>query len=280
MTDVAVAADLHVEEADGDTRPLNVEDLKPARTGAASDAKLEQVRALIALIATEASQLALTQVTEAIRDRIGSSGAGIPEEGTSNYWLRRVAFAAEAMNLAVDTLNLSGADIDLNTDQLEEIQLAIGAALGTTDDPSTTNTAIGRLQRIVELLGGELAVTVTNPTADPETGLAKDATLLNVDAAIAEGNAKLGELNGRLPDESGVWDYAGGADGTVELTGGKRVLGAAAVATEGGATVSINGGDEIPVPVNIGWEMAPRGNLDDATFEFVGTASFMVEFVT
>lgn len=106
-------------------------------------------------------------------------------------------------------------------------------------------------------------ITTANMIPAVETGLAKEVTL--------------GTVNGKLPDESGVWDYYGGSSGTVIVGAGERVLGIAAIATAAGATVAINGGDAIPVPTDIGVELAPRANLTAPTIVFSGTASYLVE---
>lgn len=77
---------------------------------------------------------------------------------------------------------------------------------------------------------------------------------------------------------SGSWGYHAGVSGTVNITG--RVLGVAAHAAAGGATVSINGGDTIPVPTGAGIALTPVGTLIAPTIVFTGTDSYMVETVT
>jgi hypothetical protein len=83
-----------------------------------------------------------------------------------------------------------------------------------------------------------------------------------------------------VPDEAGTWGYNAGVSGTVNLSGGKRVIGIAAIATEAGASMSINGGDSIPIPDDVGLEMAPRGNLVNPTIVFTGTAAYVIEHLS
>ena len=77
----------------------------------------------------------------------------------------------------------------------------------------------------------------------------------------------------------GVWGYAAGVDGTAVVTGGRRVLCIAAHCGSAGS-MSINGGDSIPIPANTQVTLEPVGNLVDPTITFVGTDSFFVETVT
>lgn len=82
------------------------------------------------------------------------------------------------------------------------------------------------------------------------------------------------------PAQRGTWGYAAGISGTRALTGSKRVLAVTAAATAAGASMTINGGDSIPIPANFGFAFEPRGNLTDPTFVFTGTDSYFVEYVT
>jgi hypothetical protein len=96
-------------------------------------------------------------------------------------------------------------------------------------------------------------------------------------------------FTGRVPDEVGTWAYYAGTAGPVtvgtKLGVGERVIGIAAAVSAAGATVTIDGGDTIPIPFPssgepvVGIELAPRGNLVDPVIVFAGTDSFMVEVV-
>ena len=90
---------------------------------------------------------------------------------------------------------------------------------------------------------------------------------------------RLGLINDKTPDELGIWAYYGGvSDAGLAVVG--RVLGISAYAASTGATVSINGGDAIPVPPSGGFALDPRGNLLDPTIVFAGTDAYFVEVVT
>lgn len=80
------------------------------------------------------------------------------------------------------------------------------------------------------------------------------------------------------PRTQGKWDYAAGASGTRTITGASRVLCIAAHSTAGG-TMTINGGDSIPIPANTQVTIEPVGNLSDPVIVFTGTDSYFVEFL-
>lgn len=130
-------------------------------------------------------------------------------------------------------------------------------------------------------------ITVSNPTAVglTDTQLRASAipvTITGVATAAnqATANASLASLDGKFPDESGVWDYTAGLTGTVTLTGGKRLLGIAASApTSGSASMQINGGAAITIPAGKSIEFEPRANTTDPTIVFTGTDSYVVEWV-
>lgn len=81
-----------------------------------------------------------------------------------------------------------------------------------------------------------------------------------------------------LPNEIGTWGYHAGTSGTLTVPAGARVLGIAAHST-GGGTMTINGGDSVPVPANVGVEVAPRGNLIGPTIQFISTDTYFVEYL-
>lgn len=82
-----------------------------------------------------------------------------------------------------------------------------------------------------------------------------------------------------LADQTGTWDYHAGASGTVTCSAGEKILGIAAHASSGGATMTINGGDSVPVPIG-GIGIQPQGNITAPTIVFTGTDSYFIEFVT
>lgn len=93
-------------------------------------------------------------------------------------------------------------------------------------------------------------------------------------------SAKLTDLIDRTPDITGTWDYRSGTSGSVSIPASGRVLSAAAVATSGAGTVTINAGDSIAIPEDVGWDHEPKANLVAPTYLFTGTDSYFVEFVT
>lgn len=88
-----------------------------------------------------------------------------------------------------------------------------------------------------------------------------------------------------LSQEAGAWGYASGASGTVTLTGSKRVLQITAIALEASGSITIDGGDSIPLPygatdkVSSSISIEPKGNLTDPVIVFTGTDSYFVEYV-
>jgi hypothetical protein len=77
----------------------------------------------------------------------------------------------------------------------------------------------------------------------------------------------------------GTWAYKGGVSGTVTVPAGGRVLDINAHSTAGGS-MTINGGDSIPIPANFGFTFTPMGNLVAPTIVFTSTDSYAVEYVT
>ena len=78
--------------------------------------------------------------------------------------------------------------------------------------------------------------------------------------------------------QTGTWAYHAGASGTLNVPAGERVLGIVAHATTAGS-FTINSGDSIPVPANVGIELEPVGNLTAPTIVFTGTDTYVVETV-
>jgi hypothetical protein len=77
----------------------------------------------------------------------------------------------------------------------------------------------------------------------------------------------------------GTWGYAAGVSGTPTIGAGKRVIGISAHCTIAGS-MTINGGNSIPIPANVSMNFNPLGNLTNPTIVFTGTDSFIVEFVS
>lgn len=109
-----------------------------------------------------------------------------------------------------------------------------------------------------------LPVTISGTIPLP-TGAATEATL----AALATDVEK----------NYGTWGYTSGIDGTIVITGSKRVTGIGAYSLLGGS-FTINGGDTITVPSGVAFNIQPNGNLVDPTFIFTGTNTFIIETVS
>lgn len=109
-------------------------------------------------------------------------------------------------------------------------------------------------------------VTVKNPTADPETGLAKEDTLA--------------ELRDRTPPEAGTSWYAAGTGGSFVVDAGRRILGISAYAHSADGSFDVDGGDGIQVRSGVGREWNPRGNLaGPLTITFDASLDWIVEGV-
>jgi hypothetical protein len=81
------------------------------------------------------------------------------------------------------------------------------------------------------------------------------------------------------PNLTGTWGYHAGVSGTVVVAAGERVVGIAAHATDAGS-MTIDGGDSVPVPAGTGVVFTPQGNLVAPTIVFTGTDSYVVETLT
>ena len=89
------------------------------------------------------------------------------------------------------------------------------------------------------------------------------------------------EANEQLTDAfagSGEWDYRAGIDGSPTLPDDAQLLGITAHATTAGS-MSINGGDSIPIPANATVYFTPARLLVSPVLVFTGTDSWIVEFV-
>lgn len=77
----------------------------------------------------------------------------------------------------------------------------------------------------------------------------------------------------------GAWSYVGGVSGTVVISSGKRIVQISAIGAVGGASLTINGGNTVPIPVNVALTITPQGNLVDPTIVFTNTQGYFVEMV-
>lgn len=78
----------------------------------------------------------------------------------------------------------------------------------------------------------------------------------------------------------GTYGYNAGVSGTVAIASGKRVTHIHAKADGAtAATIVINGGDTITIPINGSVTLYPKGNLVAPSIVFGSTASYFVEHV-
>lgn len=91
--------------------------------------------------------------------------------------------------------------------------------------------------------------------------------------------ATLDSVDTKTPPITGTWGYNAGVSGTVTLTGSKRVRSITAISTSGGS-VTINGGDSIPIPANFAFNLPIDAQLTDATFVFSSTDSYFLDYVS
>jgi len=92
-------------------------------------------------------------------------------------------------------------------------------------------------------------------------------------------NSILEQIRDRLPILTGTWDYHAGVSGTVVLTAGQRLLAVAAHATSAGS-LTINGGDSVPIPANTGWGLdSIFAQTTAPVLVFTGTDSFTVAYL-
>lgn len=86
-------------------------------------------------------------------------------------------------------------------------------------------------------------------------------------------------LPGGDPNAQLLWDYRAGVDGTPQIPAGWRVRMITAVAIDTDGSFTINGGDSIPVPADVGLTVKPDGFLISPTITFTGTVAYFVEIV-
>lgn len=80
-----------------------------------------------------------------------------------------------------------------------------------------------------------------------------------------------------LVARNGDFSYVAGAAGSRTVAG--RIQSIYVHATTAGS-LTINGGDSIPVPANVGFVIAPEGRLVNATIVFTGTDLYIIELAT
>lgn len=78
--------------------------------------------------------------------------------------------------------------------------------------------------------------------------------------------------------EFGDWEYEAGVAGTVNVPAGSRVVGITATAASGGS-VTIDGGDPIPLPAGVAFAFEPKGNLVAPEIIFDSTDAYVVEWL-
>lgn len=97
----------------------------------------------------------------------------------------------------------------------------------------------------------------------------------------AGGDVSVTNFPTTFPEFSGTWAYHAGISGVVNVVG--RVLQITAVALQAAGSITINGGDTIPLPygatdkVSTSITICPEGTLDSPTITFTNTDSYFIE---
>jgi hypothetical protein len=78
--------------------------------------------------------------------------------------------------------------------------------------------------------------------------------------------------------ESGEWDYYAGSGGGTKVVNG-RMTGSFFYAHNTDGTVTIDGGDPIPIRRGVGITVNPKGNLRNPTIVMSASIDYMIEFV-
>lgn len=180
------------------------------------------------------------------------------------------------------------ADLRALLEEIRDGQLAGGALYDALDGLETTLTDVDlNTDGIEAALASAFTELSEKLEAGDITGLAMETTLVAAKTAIESLDGKdfateatLSTLEAKIPDESGTWGYAAGESGTETLTGSKRILGITAVPNAGGGTMTIDGGDTVTIPENHPLDWEPRGNLTDPEVVFTDTAAYIIEFLT
>ena len=114
-------------------------------------------------------------------------------------------------------------------------------------------------------ISGALTNTELRASAVPISGPLTDAQLRASAVPISD-------------SERGTWGYVAGVSGTVNIAANRRVIGISAYATVAGS-LTINGGDSVPIAAGRTLTIEPKGNLVAPTIVFTGTSSYFVESV-
>lgn len=95
--------------------------------------------------------------------------------------------------------------------------------------------------------------------------------------SVDDNGGSLTTDNPDIPDLTGTWAYDAGVSGVEVIGAGRRVIGIAAHAGILAGSMTINGGDVIPVPANSSITINPYGQLVAPTIVFTGTDSYFIE---
>lgn len=77
----------------------------------------------------------------------------------------------------------------------------------------------------------------------------------------------------------GVWGYRAGEEGQVVVPEDGRLLSISCMAGIAGATVTIGGGDAIPIPAGLGFSASIDADLFNSTIDFDGTVTYFIQYV-
>lgn len=118
---------------------------------------------------------------------------------------------------------------------------------------------------------------LVDPTPGSTTPIGTTANPMKVSGTVtASGPLTDAQLREVTPDLVGTWGYHAGISGTEVIPAGQRVIGIAAHATVAGS-MTINGGDSVPIPAQSGIAIQPVGQLVAPTLVFTSTDGYFVE---
>lgn len=258
--------------------------------------KLEAIRVLLAAgVSVSIGDVNLSAASlSALENVVVSGTVGLDAASLSALESVTVSgtVALDAATLsALETITVGGSVAVSNFPASVALDAGTLAALETINvgnlpatQPVSGSVSVSNLP-VIQPVSGSVAVTnlpatqpvsgtvaVSNlPATQPVSGT---VTVSNFPATQPVSNADLTTLKNNTPDLTGTWSYQAGTDGTENITG--RVISISAHASSAG-TLTINGGDSIPIPANASFSLQPLGNLVDPALVFTGTDSYFIE---
>lgn len=172
--------------------------------------------------------------------------------------------------VTVDAVDLDIRNLDCATDSIEVCQ---GTSPWVVDGEVSLDAATLAALETVTVLQGTTPWVVSGTALDVRP---LDCATDSVEVCQGTSPWVVSE-NPDIPDLTGTWAYEAGVAGTEIIGAGQRVIGIAAHAGIVAGSMTINGGDVIPVPANSSITINPYGQLVAPTIVFTGTDSYFIE---